>query len=167
MNAASLINQTSGAVEYYTPLRIISAAWDLMGLIDLDPASSADANKIVQAQKFFTKEDDGLSKEWFGSVWLNWPFSRRGNPQWVAKLLEEVTSRRVHQACCITYACTSEKWFQPLLKQPQCFLYPRTNYLLPDGTVKRGVTKGSVVTYFGPNEKQFTDAFELLGTIKR
>ena len=169
MNAASLINQTAGpdSCEWFTPAAIVEAARLTMGGIDLDPASSAKANLIVQAEQFYTIYDDGLKHQWFGNVWMNHPFSRKGNRLWIAKLLEEVTSRRTRHACCITYACTSEKWFQPLLKQPQCYLYPRTNYLLPDGSVKRGVTKGSVVTYFGPNEDRFAIEFEALGTIKR
>lgn len=72
----------------------------------------------------------------------------------------------VTEACCITYACTSEAWFRPLLLQLQCFCVPRTNYLLPDGTPKPGVTKGSVVTYFGPNGARFAEAFKGFGVVK-
>lgn len=43
------INQTSGDVEYYTPLAIIAAAHLVLGTIDLDRASSATANKRVKA----------------------------------------------------------------------------------------------------------------------
>lgn len=71
------------------------------------------------------------------------------------------------QACCITYACTSERWFQPLLAFPMCFLVPRTNYYLPDGTLKRGVTKGSVVTYLGSGVARFRAHFASLGVVKR
>jgi hypothetical protein len=78
-------------------------------------------------------------------------------------------SRRVNQKVpdpTITYACTSEKWFQPLLQKPQCFLSPRTNYYLPDGSVKKGVTKGSVVTNFGADVSRFREAFASLGVVK-
>ena len=166
MNAATLINQTSGDQEYYTPQPIVSAARAAMGSIDLDPASSPAADKFIRAGMIYTKDSDGLSTAWFGRVWLNHPFGRVENPLWVAKILEEVAAKRVEQLCCITYACTSEAWFQPLLKQPQCFLCPRTNFYLPDGTLKRGVTKGSVVTYFGPRENRFRQAFAKLGTVK-
>ena len=46
-NAATLINQTSGKVEYYTPADIVEAARRVMGSIDLDPASSPAANETV------------------------------------------------------------------------------------------------------------------------
>jgi hypothetical protein len=80
--------------------------------------------------------------------------------------VDQYEARNVIEACCITYACTSEQWFQPLHRYPQCYLSPRTNYLLPDGTVKKGVTKGSVVTYLGRNIRAFTEQFHQLGALK-
>ena len=68
-------------------------------------------------------------------------------------------------SCCITFASTSERWFQPLFAYPLCFLHPRTNYLLPDGSPKRGVTKGSVVAYLGDNVGGFIEAFGPLGCV--
>lgn len=166
MDNAQLINQTSGKVEYYTPQGIIEAARKTMGSIDLDPASSVIANKRVKAQSFFTKEDDGLSHAWFGNVWMNHPYGRGLNHLWISKLMGEYCASNIAQACCITYACTSEKWFRPLLQFPQCFLYGRTNYILPDGSVKEGNTKGSVVTYLGNNIEQFIVSFQSLGKVK-
>lgn len=166
MNKAQLINQDSGEYEWYTPSEIIEAAWRTMGSIDLDPASSATANLRVKANAFFTKEDDGLSEQWYGNVWLNHPFGRGSNALWIHKIEEEFKPGCVDQICCITFAATSERWFQPLLRRPQCFLSPRTNYFLPDGSLKTGVTKGSVVTYYGPNVAAFAREFKALGVVK-
>jgi hypothetical protein len=164
MNNAQLINQTSGEVEYYTPLPIIEVARATMGGIDLDPASSFAANMRVCANVFYSSE--GEKMRWFGRVWLNHPFGRVSNPVWIDKLVLEWESQSIIEACCITYACTSENWFQPLLRFPQCFLTPRTNYYLPDGTLKRGVSKGSVVTYLGKNPWGFIQNFKSFGVIK-
>lgn len=168
MDNAQLINQTSGNVEIYTPKRIVDAAREAMGgTIELDPASSAEANAIVRAKFYFTKEDDGLSRRWYcETLWMNHPFSREGNVKWINKLLESFKRGQVRTACCITFASTSEEWFRPLLDYPQCYLWPRTNYMRPDGTAYRGVTKGSVVTYFGPDVWRFKEAFKGLGTVK-
>lgn len=167
MNASQLINQTSGVVEYYTPSEIIEAAREAMGSIELDPASSANANEIVKAQRYFNQEQDGLKQTWYAStVWVNWPFGRRLNDLWVNKILEQYRISGEQQIICICYACTSEKWFRPLLAYPQCYLHGRTNYRLPSGEVLRGVTKGSVVTYLGANIDRFARIFEKLGTIK-
>lgn len=188
--AHQLINQTSGEVEYYTPVEIIEAARRVMGVFDLDPASSAQANKIVKAIQFFTEADDGLKWNWHGRVWMNHPFhagwsacdencqrktcEKRGyvyrdipsNQDWVNKIEAEYALGRIIEACCITFASTSEKWFQPLLKHPQCFLHPRTNYLLPDGSTLKGVSKGSVVTYYGNDVDRFAAEFSSLGVVK-
>lgn len=162
-----LINQDSGNYEWYTPLPIIEAVRVVMGSIDLDPASSESANRFVEAKTIFTEADDGLSKKWFGNVWMNHPFSRTNNPLWINKLLNEYVNGGVDQACCICYAATSERWFRDLMDFPQCFLYPRTNYYLPDGSVKRGVTKGSVVTYLGQNVDKFNKVFDgVFGKVK-
>lgn len=166
VSSAQLINQTSGATEYYTPQPILEAARLTMGGIDLDPASSARANGRVKAARYFTVDDDGLKQPWSGSIWLNHPFGRESNPLWIRKLLASYGSLDMRAACCLTFACTSEAWFRPLLDFPQCFLVPRTNYLLPDGSVKRGVTKGSVVTYLGQNTALFCEAFRDLGVVK-
>lgn len=184
--AHQLINQTSGEVEYYTPVEIIEAARRVMRGIYLDPASSAAANEYVFAQRIFTLKDNGLAQRWEGRVWMNHPFGRaetaclvgctknhvhhnfdyHGNAKWINKLESEYVAGNVIEACCITFACTSETWFQPLVKRPQCYLTPRTNYRLPDGTVKKGVSKGSVVTYFGNNLDRFAREYAPFGTIK-
>jgi hypothetical protein len=166
MKDHQLINQDSGITEYYTPPHIVEAARLTMGGIDLDPASSARANEIVKAGCYFGIEDDGLDCTWFGNVWLNHPFSRVGNPLWINKLVDQYQTGYIVTACCITYASTSEQWFQPLYAYPMCFLSPRTNYLLPNGKVKRGVTKGSVVTYMGNDLDAFRRHFCELGSVK-
>ena len=167
MDNHQLINQTSGKTEYYTPPEIIRAARATMGGIDLDPASSLIANQTVGATAFYTAAQDGVGRPWFGRVWLNHPFGRGRNRRWVGKLVGEYEGGRIEQACCITYAATAARWFQPLLAYPVCFLCPRTNYVLPDGRRKRGVTKGSAVTYLGPHVGRFRGAFAGLGTVKQ
>lgn len=166
-NNAQLINQSSGAVEWYTPRAIIEAARATMGGIDLDPASSRIANQVVQATKYFDECTDGLrpSLTWTGRVWLNHPFSRQENYFWIRKLIHHYQSGDIEQACCITFASTSEAWFTPLFAYPMCFLQPRTNYYLPSGKKATGVTKGSVVTYLGSNVNRFAAMFDKLGQI--
>lgn len=173
MKSHQLINQDSGKFEYYTPQEIVEAARRVMGEIDLDPASSSEANKRVKTLWFFDQHNDGLRQEWRGRVWMNHPFGKRskktghpGNATWINKLVSEFRAGRVTEFCCITFASTSEKWFQPLMDFAQCYLSPRTNYFLPDGTTLKGVTKGSVVTYGGGNIESFAREFAAMGAIK-
>lgn len=190
-NNATLINQSSGDTEIYSPPFVIAAAREVMGRIDLDPASSKLANENIGATRWFGKEHNGLTKSWHGKVWMNHPFSagwkactetcnrktcqKRGfhiyedipsNADWINKLVTEYESGPVYEACCISFASTSEAWFQPLLKRLQCFLSPRTNYYLPDGSLYSGVTKGSAITYFGRNPNKFRSVFEKYGVVK-
>lgn len=55
--------------EWYTPKYII----DALGPFDLDPCAP-EKRPHDFAKNHFTKEDDGLSKEWFGRVWCNPPY---------------------------------------------------------------------------------------------
>lgn len=165
MNNAQLIQQDSGNVEWYTPAYIVDAARRAMGGIDLDPASSWVANQRVQAGTIFTADDDGLTRQWFGKVWMNHPFGRGANTAWINKLVAEYTSGNVQQACCICYASTSEQWFRPLYDYPICFITGRVDYLRPDGKPGGGVSKGSCVTYFGTDVRRFVAVFGTLGRV--
>lgn len=162
-----LQNQTSGKVEYYTPPHIIEAARAVLGWIDLDPFSCEAANQIVGAREYWTiqTEPDQFDRPWYGRVWMNHPFIRGFSGACLGKLVAEFEAGNVMAALCITYANTSEQYFQPLLRRPQCYLYPRTNYVDAQGNKIRGVTKGSVVTYFGPRLLAFEQAFSPLGAI--
>ncbi len=187
MENHQLINSNSSDVEYFTPPEIIEASRATMGRIELDPASSEVANLRVKADAWFGIGDRSLERGWTShSLFMNHPFGRAekpceqncikkhvhhdyelyGNAIWINKLEREYIMGSVKEAICVTFACTSEKWFQPLLKRPQCFLAPRTNYYLPDGSIKKGVTKGSVITFFGKNVDKFAESFESLGVIK-
>lgn len=150
MNASLLINQDSKKVEYFTPPLISQCARGLMGYIDLDPASCPAANAFVMARYYYTLAENGLTQPWYGNVWLNHPFNKVGNRQWINRLLEQYNSGKIIQACCITFASTSEGWFAPLLRFPQFYFTGRVNYVDASGQPIKGVTKGSVVTFLPP-----------------
>ena len=57
--------------EWYTPRWII----DELGPFDLDPCSPV-MKPYEIAPVSYTKEDDGLSHDWVGTVWMNPPYSR-------------------------------------------------------------------------------------------
>jgi ParB family chromosome partitioning protein len=68
----------TGDTEWYTPADILEAAVEVMGGIDLDPASSdaQQAQAPVKASQYFTIENNGLERPWCGRVWLNPPYAR-------------------------------------------------------------------------------------------
>lgn len=195
MTNHQLINATSGDVEWYTPSFIIEAVRATFGSIELDPASCKSANERVGANLFFGIDDNSLFRPWIAkTLFQNHPFGKAeeackpdcqkqiknkahkhhdypyyGNTAWINKLESEFAIGHVENACCITFAATSEAWFQPLLRRPICFLAPRTNYVGADGKPVSGVSKGSAVTLFTRElgmVVDFRSAFSKLGTIK-
>ena len=50
--------------EWYTPAKYLHAAREVMGAIDLDPASSTLANTVIQAETYYDEETNGLDKPW-------------------------------------------------------------------------------------------------------
>ena len=52
--------------QWYTPKRYIEAVRAVLYDIDLDPASTPYANRVVQAKTIYTISDDGLQKSWEG-----------------------------------------------------------------------------------------------------
>lgn len=68
------ILHSSATQEHYTPADVVEAAREVLGGIDLDPASCAEANATVRATRYFTRADDGLDRAWGGGrVFLNPP----------------------------------------------------------------------------------------------
>lgn len=59
--------------EHGTTPYVLEIAREVMGGIDLDPASSATFNKAVQAKQFFHRRKTGITRDWNGSVYLNPP----------------------------------------------------------------------------------------------
>ncbi len=67
-------------VEWLTPPELVIQ----LGEFDLDPCSPINA-PFLHAKNNFTISDDGLSKDWFGRVYLNPPYGR-GMELWLEKL---------------------------------------------------------------------------------
>lgn len=149
--------------ERYTPSQLVDAARQVLGEIDLDPASSAAANKVVQAKSFFTVRTNGLKRRWRGRVFLNPPFDDW--PTWVAKLDRELASGRVREAIVVGPANISA--FRPLLKRNGLLLVPdaRPRYYDPDSEKLVDPPFGSLVCYVGRRRDQFVSVFRSHGLI--
>ena len=158
--------------EWYTPARYVEAVREVFGgKIELDPASSKEANAIVRAENIYTVSDNGLAKPWnAATLFLNPPYGRiNGKSQagvWAHRLISEYNAGNVREAVLLVNACTSEKWFEPLFTFPICFSNRRISF---NGSNGKGCspTKGSSFIYFGKNPGRFASAFEAhnLGTV--
>lgn len=70
---------SSATPEHGTPPEIVRAARRVMGGIDLDPATSEEFQQVVQAERYYTRQDDGLRRLWSGRVFLNPPSGENGS----------------------------------------------------------------------------------------
>ena len=153
----------TGAIEWYTPAVYIDAARTCMGGIDLDPASCEAANAIVQADRFFALEDDGLVQPWVGRVWLN--------PPWTSEAMAGFVDRfAAHDHGCILVNTVTETKYGQILLQAcpvVCFHAGRINFSSPHGQKAGSGTVGQMIGYRGPTPETFADAFAPFGTILR
>ena len=151
--------------DFYTSAEIIEPARKLFGgIIDLDPASHAAANGVVKARRFFSQEDDGLSKPWAGNVWLNPPFSAW--KAWVGKLLSEWSSGRVKQLCVLAATRTiTAQYFTPLVQAASAVCIFRGRIPFWGGHATSSPDEGHVVFYFGNEVQRFIECFSEIGVV--
>lgn len=155
----------SNSSEWFTPKIYVDAAREVLGGIDLDPASCEAANEIVQATKIFTKEDNGLAQAWGGRVWLNPPYGGMSGP-FTQKLISHYLDGNVSKAILLLNSnATDTKWFRPLWDYMLCFTNHRIKFLSPPGTKKSNSTHGNVFVYFGPDEEKFGIIFQKFGAV--
>lgn len=158
--------QFTGENEWYTPKEHIERARQVMGGIDLDPATSQEAQKAVKAKKFFTVDDDGLKKQWDGRVWLNPPYAQPFIQQFVEKLVAEYGEGRTTEAILLTHNYTDTAWFHIAAGACTaiCFTRGRVKFYNANGEIA-APTQGQAFFYFGDNVDAFRTAFNEVGFI--
>lgn len=171
---AHVANNT-GEHEWYTPPEFIEAArevfWSDLGdeteePITLDPASSSKANETVQAQRYFTKGDNGLEQRWDGTVWMNPPYSQPLVGQFVDKLLAELSTGNILSAIVLVNNGTETAWGQNLIAHSTavCFPAKRIKFIDADGNPGAPL-QGQMIVYLqgdGTRRKVFELADEYI-----
>ena len=158
-------SQTTADEQWYTPSACIYAVRRAMGSIILDPASCDAAQRVVQAERYYTAETDGLAQDWrAATLFINPPFTKQTVDAFAAKLGQAIDDGAVEQAVWLSNNATDTRWFYDLASRADA-LY------LPLGRVKfwqiaKGVTshssgmQGQVLLYFGPHAARFLDAMQ-------
>ena len=154
------IQQNTGNNERYTPKEYIDAAREVLGTIDLDPASSELANETVKATKFFTAEDDGLTHEWFGNIWLNPPYAKDLLPLFA----EKFANSNFNQAIVLVHNATETRWFLNFIRKASAIVFPTGRVDCKTlGENNNAPLQGSAVIYSGDNVSKFLDVFSKFG----
>ncbi len=154
--------------SWRTPLKYIEAARQVLGTIDLDPASSTIANETIQAKYILTKEDNGLNHTWFGNVWINPPYGKTNNLSnqglFAHKLIQEYMDGHVTAGIILVNLYFGYGWFAPLRTYPMCLVDHRISFIDPSTDEEGDEAKASsVFIYVGKNHDKFREVFRQFG----
>lgn len=146
--------------EWYTPSQYIEAAREVMGTIDLDPASNDFANETVRATTYYTEETDGLAQKWFGNIWMNPPYSTALLSRFAEKLAEEDFT----QAIILVNNATETGWFETMISKASAIVFHkgRIRFVKRDGA-HGAPLQGQAFIYYGDNVEQFINVFGKFG----
>lgn len=163
------VSNNSGNNEWYTPSNIIELARDTMGCIDIDPSSCEVAQYTVKATVYWTKETNGLDKDWIGNVWMNPPYSAALIKQFCNKLKEEYLSGNTKSFVTLTNNATETQWFKQLhdVSSVFCFLTKRVKFLDQQLKPIGAPLQGQVLCFQGNDlqKEMFIKNFSDLGLI--
>lgn len=165
--AAPHVAHNTGVTEWYTPPAILDVARAAMGGIDLDPASCAKANETVQAERYYTAEDNGLIQPWSGRIWLNPPYASGVVDRFAEKLASEVGLGRVGAACVLINNGTETRWFDRLLSVAAAVCFPtgRVRFIDREGNPGGTPLQGQALVYVGTEPRRFAHAARDLGRV--
>ena len=150
---------SSESNEWYTPEDVLALARHNLGVerFALDPASCAVAQQRVDAERYFTKEDNGLGHRWEAeSIWLNPPYGRQGG-KWVNKLVEEFLQGRARSAALLVNNTPDRQWFQYAASVACGFFFfgRRIKFIDEWGERQGSPTHGDTLFLFNPNYPRF------------
>jgi hypothetical protein len=113
-NANKSGGKHTGSDTWITPSWII----EKMGIFDLDPCGYLQdgVNPIVKtADNYFTESDNGLNKEWFGNVFVNFPYSQ--SREWLNKCkYEYLNNKEVKSIVVLCFVRSETKAWQENVK---------------------------------------------------
>jgi phage N-6-adenine-methyltransferase len=160
------VSNNGGEGDWYTPAVYVDAARDVLGGIDLDPASTAEANEVIRASTFYTAAEDGLTREWLGRVWMNPPYSQPLIERFCSKLADTYDAEAVSAACALVNNATETGWFQTLSLYASALCFPRgrVRFWHP-GRPSATPLQGQAVLYLGPDPERFARRFSVFGTV--
>jgi phage N-6-adenine-methyltransferase len=156
--------------EWFTPVSLLRLVKRVLGEIALDPASNEKANMTVNACRYYTIEDDGLSQDWTcATMFLNPPYGRTGGVSnqeiWSCRLIAEHEAGNVKEAILLVNASTGTGWFQRLAASyPVCLVHGRIRFV-GNGKSEGGPTHDNAFFYFGENFDAFDSVFSEIGIV--
>jgi len=166
INPKNRVELNTGDEEWYTPQKYIESARMVLGGIDLDPASNDCAQGKVRADAYYTVNDDGLVKDWRGSVWLNPPYTSGVINKFIDKAILHYLGGDITQAIVLTNNSADTTWFQKaaFASAAMCFTAGRISFYKDSGDTG-SPTQGQTFFYFGPDVDGFFREFSQYGFV--
>lgn len=151
------IQHSSRTDLWGTPIDIIEAARDVLGGIDLDPASDERFNARVGASKILTASDDALVTPWPNgcSVFLNPPGGKRGRDSMTVlfwqRLLEYRQQGSMKHAIFLAFSLealqTTQQCELSIGHFTMCIPRRRLRFVSPDGATGEAPSHSNVIAY--------------------
>lgn len=185
-NAAFAARHSAESPDWYTPAVYVEAAREVMGGIDLDPATDRTANRVIKARRIYTEADDGLTKDWRGRVFIN-PPGGQALDFWRRLIETWNLNDRIKAAIWIGYSLEQLQTFQAIrtLQQPLEFVtcIPRARIAFVENAAKRRArlaklrelgkapteksspSHGNYIVYLGPAPSKFVQTFCQFGKV--
>lgn len=146
--------------EWYTPVEYLESARRVLGTINLDPASNDFANERVQAEMYYTEDDDGLNQDWYGNIWLNPPYSSDS----VKPFAEKLVNSDFDEAIVLVNNATETEWFNLLISKASAIVFPKGRIQFDKRDGKHGSPlQGQAFIYYGDDADKFLSEFMKYG----
>lgn len=170
-------NRTSSkTVEWFTPPYLIEMAREVLGGIDLDPASCwLPQTKWIRANRFYTESEGGLQFDSWNAttVWLNPPYGKtRGKSNqgiWTERLIREYVNGHITRgALDLINQYQGYVWFEKIWRRyPICCIEERLRFVNENGVVGNQAKVASCVICLGGEEvvERFRRIFKRIGRI--
>ena len=172
LHNSGLIDKACESVEFYTPERILKRVRHYFGGdIDLDPATPA--HNPTKARRWFTHEDNGLSRNWsepvtFPRVFVNPPYGK-AIKAWVEKIGVEGGYGRTRLVALLPGQRFEQTYWQQSLFIPSLTaliaVRSRVSFIRPDGKAAVGNPYGSFLYVYNGQWDAIVDAFAPIGMV--
>ena len=143
--------------EWLTPPGIVGA----LGPFDLDPCAPI-IRPWPTAARHYTREDNGLLKEWVGRVWLNPPY---GTPVIVTPWMRRMASH--NRGIALIFARTeTDMFFEEEWNRASAVLFLRGRLIfchVSGEPAKANSGAPSVLVAYGPDDRERLEAASLAG----
>lgn len=158
------VSNNSGNNEWYTPKYYIDLVRNVLGEIDLDPASCEYANRTVQAKRFYSIDDDGLQQVWSGKVFMNPPYAADLVQKFTEQFVNYWQAGFIDEGIVLVNNATETSWFIGMVEYASAASFPKGRIRYESPTKETNAPlQGQAFLYFGNNPDKFMSAFSGIG----